>query len=399
MPKTYKLELRSPPGNGQLWVIKGLPDRDPDEEYSEAERAFQKKHPINYKALGLNPKKEKGLWGLNNGDGNAAGEVDAVHSVLYDLHNSSDIFEEGDTIVMPATTVRRWHTYDTNAPTFRVPRTVFKAQSVHIERVGEKPVKNQKKASTKKNPSAATKALLKDLRAAARGAIQYNDEVRQIMPHDYSALHQLVRRPASAYRSGEDVAYLQGGSGTLSVKFRHSGGHWLVETYGAFPNAGFESDYRKGVTWTPLLINAAGVAVNAPNKNPGKKRTRPSEPRATARGTATKRGLSQPKLGKMKRAKAKKNPTHAFGEIDRARARRIVKLAAKGIRASMPKAWLNLDERGTWEKEALKHLNNEQLQAKAAELNMREKEVDAQIATMLGYYATAAALEHAKKRA
>jgi hypothetical protein len=95
------------------------------------------------------------------------------------------------------------------------------------------------------------------------------------------------------------------------------------------------------------------------------------------------------------KGKARKNPD--FGDVDRARARRIVKLAAKGLRASTAKSWLTLDERGTWEAMALKDLRSDKLQAKAAELGLTEKEVDEQIATYLGYLATDAALRSAKK--
>lgn len=93
---------------------------------------------------------------------------------------------------------------------------------------------------------------------------------------------------------------------------------------------------------------------------------------------------------------AKRNPW-TFGDVDRARARRIVKLAAKGLRASTAKSWLTLDERGTWEAMALRDLRSDKLQAKAAELGLTEKEVDEQIAAMLGYLATDAALRSAKK--
>lgn len=120
------------------------------------------------------------------------------------------------------------------------------------------------KKGTRRNGS----DLVSELRKVARGAIQYNDEVRRIMPHTYAALRQLVRRPATADQHG-DTAYLRGGAGSLLVKFRRHGNRWLVETMAASPNPGFESDPRKGVSWLPVLISSVGTAINPEDlKNP-----------------------------------------------------------------------------------------------------------------------------------
>lgn len=130
MPKTYHLTLRSPEGNRQVWVLKGV--CEPADHWIEGWDVSQ------YLRLGYDPRKETSL--RVDGSGNsAASELKALHHALYDLHQVREDFKEGDQIVVPATSVRRWHTYEVDAPTFRVPRTVFRVHSFHVSPVKDLP--------------------------------------------------------------------------------------------------------------------------------------------------------------------------------------------------------------------------------------------------------------------
>lgn len=130
MSRTFHLTLRSPKDNRQVWVLRGpgVAEEDPDWPLTLTREE--------YKRLGWDSKHERGLVLVDNAEGTPAAEVRAVHRALYDLHQVSEIFEEGDRIIMPASKVRRWHTYEEDAPTFRVPRTVFYAQNFHILKEG-----------------------------------------------------------------------------------------------------------------------------------------------------------------------------------------------------------------------------------------------------------------------
>lgn len=99
MSKTYKLALRSPKNDRQVWVLRGVPDEDYRNRSSGA-------------SLGVDPRTETALWLVDNEKGTAKAEIAAVHRELYDLHQVRDIFKDGDRIVMPRTKVRRWHSYD-----------------------------------------------------------------------------------------------------------------------------------------------------------------------------------------------------------------------------------------------------------------------------------------------
>lgn len=79
---------------------------------------------------------------------------------------------------------------------------------------------------------------------------------------------------------------------------------------------------------------------------------------------------------------------HAF---EPGRARRIVKLAAKEAKSA--KAWLTLDERGTWERTALEYLAKAEQHPLAQ--GMSATEIDAQVALAVGLLATRALLEEA----
>lgn len=145
MPRTFHLTLRSPKGNSQVWVLRGPGVVEDDPEWPLALTHEQ------YKRLGWDSKRERGLVLVDNSEGTPAAEVRAVHSALYNLHQVSEIFQEGDRIIMPASTVRRWHTYEADAPTFRSPRTVFYAQSFHIRREGEEKANPRASASVKRS--------------------------------------------------------------------------------------------------------------------------------------------------------------------------------------------------------------------------------------------------------
>jgi len=66
---------------------------------------------------------------------------------------------------------------------------------------------------------------------------------------------------------------------------------------------------------------------------------------------------------------------------DRRRARSILGLAAKETSIKMVKSWLTQDEKGTWEKMVLDLLDR--VEDKAKKLNLSDRDVNDQIATMV----------------
>jgi hypothetical protein len=81
---------------------------------------------------------------------------------------------------------------------------------------------------------------------------------------------------------------------------------------------------------------------------------------------------------------------------DRQRARSIVKLAAKETSIKMVKGWLTQDEKGTWEKLAMDLLDR--TKDRAEKLNMGDREVNDQIATMVALQAVEAVKRSAKRK-
>lgn len=63
------------------------------------------------------------------------------------------------------------------------------------------------------------------------------------------------------------------------------------------------------------------------------------------------------------------------------RARRVVALAAKGAKFASTKDWLFKDEKGTWEREAARCIQN--IAERATHLGMTEEQADAEIAKYL----------------
>ncbi len=81
---------------------------------------------------------------------------------------------------------------------------------------------------------------------------------------------------------------------------------------------------------------------------------------------------------------------------DRARARRIVKLAAAKTTTTYLKAWFLRDENGHWEKGALDALHR--LAPRAAELGMTAEQFDDEIAGHLFVLGATALIERASKK-
>jgi len=82
--------------------------------------------------------------------------------------------------------------------------------------------------------------------------------------------------------------------------------------------------------------------------------------------------------------------------IDHQRARRIVKLAVTETESSYLKNWLERDEHGVWEQDALALI--ELSRSRADTLGLTEEQVDRQIACVLVVRGLTVLLEDAKKR-
>lgn len=80
--------------------------------------------------------------------------------------------------------------------------------------------------------------------------------------------------------------------------------------------------------------------------------------------------------------------------IDRIRIRRIIQLAAKN--APSAREWLTRDEQGTWEREVVRLLNVVAEKPNAAEFS--EKQVDKEVAVVVGLLALEALVQHARKK-
>lgn len=80
--------------------------------------------------------------------------------------------------------------------------------------------------------------------------------------------------------------------------------------------------------------------------------------------------------------------------IDRIRIRRIIQLAAKN--APSAKEWLIRDEQGTWEREVVRLLGVVAEKPNAAEFS--EKQVDKEVAVVVGLLALEALIQHARKK-
>jgi hypothetical protein len=80
---------------------------------------------------------------------------------------------------------------------------------------------------------------------------------------------------------------------------------------------------------------------------------------------------------------------------DHGRPRRIVKMAAEQMQSSEGKDWLLRDERGTWEKEAARLID--QVKEKAEQHGLSDSEVDEQIATYLSIMVLQTLINDAKK--
>jgi len=71
--------------------------------------------------------------------------------------------------------------------------------------------------------------------------------------------------------------------------------------------------------------------------------------------------------------------------ISTSRARGIVKLAADHVQDNQIHSWLYMDEKGIWEKEAIKLY--EQVEDRIPESGLLPREVDTEISVMLGLMA------------
>ena len=78
---------------------------------------------------------------------------------------------------------------------------------------------------------------------------------------------------------------------------------------------------------------------------------------------------------------------------ERERARKVVRMAAKQVETPMVKDWLVVDRLGSWEARACVALA--ETAKKAADLDLSEDEVDAQVATFLAMTAAIAVLKNA----
>ena len=81
---------------------------------------------------------------------------------------------------------------------------------------------------------------------------------------------------------------------------------------------------------------------------------------------------------------------------DKDRARRIVKLAATETEITFLKSWLEEDEHGVWERDALTLIEKSADEARMRELT--EEQVDAEIALVLVIRGLTVLLNDAKKR-
>lgn len=79
--------------------------------------------------------------------------------------------------------------------------------------------------------------------------------------------------------------------------------------------------------------------------------------------------------------------------VDRIRIRRIIQLAAEN--APSAREWLIRDEQGTWEREVVRLLDVVARKPNAAEFS--EKQVDKEVAVVVGLLALEALVQHAKK--
>jgi hypothetical protein len=111
---THKLECRFFPRDGWRWMLPGLPDED---EFSNDP-----------------PEPDTTLWlvGHRHACDKPESIVGGVHTALYDHHQTSDSFKDGDTIESEPVSVNKYHSYDDRFGKVDVPAMRFKIISFHV---------------------------------------------------------------------------------------------------------------------------------------------------------------------------------------------------------------------------------------------------------------------------
>ena len=130
--KTHTVELIDVKGDGQLWVVRGLPT-DP-EILKWSRMGVDSRFPRYAAGIGVDEEKDTILWGVGRDHSCdcVESEVAALFGALYDERQTNTGIGEGDVFLVSPASVNLYHSYDASAGTFDVPAMTFVADGPHI---------------------------------------------------------------------------------------------------------------------------------------------------------------------------------------------------------------------------------------------------------------------------